>query len=249
MLDRPATALHEQVRSVLTHEIESGLYDDKGRLPTETELCERFSVSRITVRRAVGELESDGLVQRKQGQGTFIRLRRAVTTELALGGFADNIVAGDGVSDRVILLAEKEKASAEVSSALGIGYGAPVFHLIRLLRLDGLPLTRDECYYSLDRFPNFDQLVNDKTSTYQVLRTNYGVEIARVKREICVTYASAASSEALHRPENDPLLLINKVVTDVDGRIVHISRLECVPARVTMSIVSTSEIQPAAVGN
>ena len=73
---RPAPPKHEQVRNVLIHAIEAGEFPD-GRLPTEPQLCERFDVSRITVRRAVSDLEAMGIVQRQQGRGTFVTERRS----------------------------------------------------------------------------------------------------------------------------------------------------------------------------
>lgn len=241
MLERPPIPLHEQVRNILTHEIESGVYAESGRLPVETELGERFGVSRITIRRAVGELEAEGLVQRKQGKGTFVRPRRTTTATLSLGGFSDQFLVGKIQPERVILLAETLPADADVAERLGIAAGADVFHLVRLLCTEGLPLALDDCHYALERFPGFDAMIDDSTSTYHVLRSSFGVRFKTVRREISVTYASEATAVALHRPENDPLVLIDKTVLDEAGVVVHTSRLECVPARMNLSIITTAE--------
>ena len=64
--------LYAQIVDQLNHDIEDGLYSPSGRLPTEGELSKQYNVSRITIRRAVDELVSKGLVEKKQGKGTFL---------------------------------------------------------------------------------------------------------------------------------------------------------------------------------
>lgn len=62
-----------RVKARLADEIQQGKYPVGSRLPTEREMCELFGVSRITVRQALAELENDGLIERVQGRGTFVR--------------------------------------------------------------------------------------------------------------------------------------------------------------------------------
>lgn len=235
---QPAIPLHEQLRNILTHEIESGLYEQSRRLPSETELGKRFSVSRITVRRAVSELEAAGLVQRRQGQGTFVSGPRTATAILSLGGFSDQFIA-QGESRRIVT-AERITADAAIADSLGITEGAAVFHLVRVLSADGQPLAVDDCHYSLDRYPGLDSHITESTSTYRVLREEYGVRFAEVTRTIGASYASEDRAFLLDRPVNDPLTLIDKLVTDENGAVIHTSRLESVPARLRLRVVTTA---------
>src|SRR4030095_8120804 len=66
------TALHRQVFLVLRDEIRRGVLVPGRALPKEEALCERFGVSRITVRRALADLAALGVVQRRQGIGNFV---------------------------------------------------------------------------------------------------------------------------------------------------------------------------------
>ncbi|WP_043117349.1 GntR family transcriptional regulator, partial [Pseudacidovorax intermedius] len=68
----PGTSLHRQLFMVLRDEIVRGEYAS-GLLPKEEALCERFGVSRITVRRALADLAAQQLVERRHGRGTFVR--------------------------------------------------------------------------------------------------------------------------------------------------------------------------------
>ncbi|WP_313362645.1 GntR family transcriptional regulator [Microbacterium sp.] len=235
-----STPLHEQVRSLLMREIDVGTYAEGERLPSEPELCERFGVSRITVRRAVADLEGLGIVRRQQGRGTFVAPRREVIGAMTLGGFADTVVA-DGVKSRRIMRAETTPADEKRARRLGVPVGDPVFRLVRVFALDGIPLSIDDSRYSLTRFPDFDRHIDHDTSTYQVLRDVYGVEFSEMYREIDVGFTTAQTAEWLARPEHDPLIVVRKRALDRAGEVVHTSRVKVVPSRMTLNMVVRSQ--------
>lgn len=237
-MDRAAPPLHEQVRNVLIHSIEAGEFPD-GRLPSEARLCERFGVSRITVRRAVSDLEAMGVVERQQGRGTFVVQRRSSLGTMSVQGFSDQLTGGSTPTRRIVGR-DVAPADARTAEALGVTRGSPVLRLIRVFSIDGLPVGIDDSTYSLDRYPGFEQRIDDETSTYRVLREEYGARIARVERLIGIAYTDAQTAEWLDRPENDPLVLIEKVATDEDGHAVHTSRVLSVPSRMTLRTVATA---------
>jgi len=68
----PGSPLHHQLFLVLRDGIKSGRYDFGKTLPSEGELTRLFGVSRITVRTAMATLEREGLIERRQGIGTFV---------------------------------------------------------------------------------------------------------------------------------------------------------------------------------
>ena len=65
--------LHRQLFLVLRDEIARGAISVGDPLPTEQTLCEQFGVSRITVRRALGDLADQGYIERRHGVGSFVR--------------------------------------------------------------------------------------------------------------------------------------------------------------------------------
>lgn len=71
-----ATALYRQIALRLRDEIAAGLYEPSGRLPAESEIGSRFAVSRVTVRLALDLLETEGLIVRHKGKGTFTADKR-----------------------------------------------------------------------------------------------------------------------------------------------------------------------------
>ena len=67
-----STPLFQQLANTLRTAIETGEYPAGSRLPTENELCQKYSVSRVTVRKALDELSHSEFLVRKPGKGTFV---------------------------------------------------------------------------------------------------------------------------------------------------------------------------------
>ncbi len=70
---RTELPLHRAIYEQLLQEIEDGRWKLGDRLPSEAVLCERFSASRITVAKAIGQLQREGRVRRRAGSGTFVQ--------------------------------------------------------------------------------------------------------------------------------------------------------------------------------
>ena len=80
--------LYSQLVSIIRRNIAAGTLAAGDVLPSESELCRTFDISRSTVRQAIGALETDGLVVRKQGRGTFVaepKVRRRAELMNAVG--------------------------------------------------------------------------------------------------------------------------------------------------------------------
>ena len=108
--------LYQQIYDEIKDAIEKGVYAPKERIPSELELAEQYDVSRITVRRAVEELCSDGYLVKQQGRGTFVstphinRQFHASTLQTFTALCAGNgMKAGAHVIDRQIVPARQNE--------------------------------------------------------------------------------------------------------------------------------------------
>lgn len=72
-----AMLLHQKLRSILARKIFDGQYEEGALLPTERELAETYKVSRVTVRGTLARMEAEGVILRRQGHGTRVRLRNS----------------------------------------------------------------------------------------------------------------------------------------------------------------------------
>lgn len=140
----------QQVIDILMSRIRSGEYDREGRLPSESKLADEFGVSRTTVRTALTKMESDGLINRRQGEGTFINKRvMDVTANLGQSWDFKCMIEDSGREPRVEKISITRRAAVEDEEvALELNPGEEVLELIRLYYADGVPVI-----YSRNMFP------------------------------------------------------------------------------------------------
>jgi DNA-binding GntR family transcriptional regulator len=199
--------LYEQVRRKLLSEIDAGRLPEGSFLPPELELCATLGVSRITLRRAVGELCAEGLLIRQQGRGTLVAPRKMQHT-ISLSGFAD-VVAGQGhkAGHRVL---EREDSK--------------LVRFVRLLEVDDRPMTLETLFVDGERFADALDPVEAGQSFFASLRKGYTVEPAGADRLINVGFARASEAEALGVSTTEPVYRIEKLVLDGKGTPLALSQ-------------------------
>lgn len=233
-----AVALHEQIRIILGGEIEAGTYKE-GRLPSEADLAARFGVSRISLRRALSSLETQGLVSRVQGRGTFVHTPPLASATMSMGSYTDQVLVGGLPTSEImreIKFAGVVPAHGAVARFMQVPEADDVIRLTRVFSLRGTPLSVDDAYYPVERYPGFLAKVTHETSTYALLTEEYGVEFGSTDRFFDVAFIDSTTAQWLDRPERDPVLKISKVAYDTDGKVVHISRLLTVPTRLEVGV-------------
>src|SRR5712671_2830100 len=142
--------LYSRVETLLASEIADGDLRVGDQLPTEDSLITRFEVSRITVRRAIQNLVSRGLVEIRRGKGTFVAAPK-ITQELAeLSGFVEDMHALGRKPTARVLGKEIVTADATVASQLALTIGQRVVRIRRVRLADGIPLSFDETYLPLE---------------------------------------------------------------------------------------------------
>ena len=67
-----AEPLYRQLMARIRDDVSSGVYPAESQIPSEQEMCARYGVSRVTVRRAISELTDEGILRKQQGKGTFV---------------------------------------------------------------------------------------------------------------------------------------------------------------------------------
>lgn len=134
MLDNSnAVPLYEQIKLVIKDNIINGVYSPGDQLPNEKQLCEKYNVSRITVRRALKELSNEGLIEVLQGKGTFVSKEKLDIKILDLGGYTDSLKSQHHNAKIQIIEKQIIKTNKEVAKALNIKEGDEVLKLKRLV--------------------------------------------------------------------------------------------------------------------
>lgn len=142
MLVTRSKSIVEQVNEILRERIHDATYQPGARLPSESELAEEFGVSRATVRTVLAKLSVEGLILRRQGDGTYVNERiQEVNTHL--GGLWDfsRLIETSGFATSIQALSvEVTKASEEEADALAVKRNEKLLSLKRLFLADKTPV-------------------------------------------------------------------------------------------------------------
>lgn len=225
--------LYEQVRRKILSEIEAGHLAEGGFLPPEPELCATYGVSRVTLRRAIGDLCDDGRLVRQQGRGTLVAPRK-MQQVVSLSGFAD-LMEGLGRRAGHRILGRDDRPAAGPVARLEAE--RPV-RFDRLLEVDGRPMTLEALWFDAARFPDAVGPVDAGESFFAALRRFHGVVPAGSERLIDVGFAGIAEAQVLDISTTQPVYRIEKTVLDGEGRPLALSRLVTPCHLVTLSLRS-----------
>jgi len=181
-----SAAPYARVKQHLKDGLAAGRWAPGALMPSEAELVARFGVSRMTVNRALRELQAEGLVTRSQGVGTFAAPLHRVSSTLKLRDIHEEIGSRGHHHEAEVHVQRAEKAGAALAAQLGIASGSRVFHTLIVHHENGVPLQCEDRYVNPTCAP--DYLAQDFTRTtpthhlFEVTalwRAQYSIESAR----------------------------------------------------------------------
>lgn len=220
-----------EVRNALLEDINSGRITDGQKIASEQELCERFKVSRITIRKAVEGLAREGLLEKQPGRGTYARISGMEPSLMSLGGFQTASRFRTGPRRKIL---EKwfGELSADDSALLGLEPASPAAFLRRLLCDGDVPLAIDATVYPESILHDFLNGVDETTSTFEHMRHEYGRNPSGSHGTLLIGFATAEEADLLQIPMNEPVIRLEKIIGDQDGTPIAVSRLAANPIRV-----------------
>jgi GntR family histidine utilization transcriptional repressor len=150
-------APYARVKQHLKQGLASGRWPPGSLMPSEAELVAAFNVSRMTVNRALRELQAEGLVHRTQGVGTFAAQLHKVSSQLTINDLHDEIVARGHEHHAVVHQQHALPAPAPLAAQLGVASGATVFHTLIVHFENGAPLQCEDRYVNPACAPGYLQ--------------------------------------------------------------------------------------------
>lgn len=215
-----ATPRHERVSSWIRDQIETGALLENDQLPSENQLGKRFGVSRITVRRALQTLESEGLIFRRQGLGSFVADNRLHHGLEHLSDFVEDMEAAGLKPESIVLESGTEPAGSRVAAALNIEEGTTVFRIDRLRKGNGETLAYDRTWMPMFYAHLLQQKNLESTTIYHVLEEEHGICVCKGRFRIEAINAPNDVAQHLDVPWGRALLLIERTtLSDADQRI------------------------------
>jgi GntR family transcriptional regulator len=217
--------LYSRVETVLGSEIADGLLQAGDQLPTEDSLIARFEVSRITVRRAIQNLVSRGLVEIRRGVGTFVAAPR-ITHELTeLSGFVEDMHALGRKPTARVIATEVVAADATVAGHLRLTKGQRVVKIRRVRLADRIPLSFDETYLPLEIGKKIITNNLKIEPIFSLLERKYDIPLIEAEYQLEAVAAEGEVASALRVKEGSPIFRIERTSFTAGNRPVDYEKL------------------------
>ncbi|WP_422073495.1 phosphonate metabolism transcriptional regulator PhnF [Tranquillimonas rosea] len=230
------TAVWTTIAQTLTAEIAGGQYRPGDRLPTEADLARRFGVNRHTVRRALSELQGQGLTHARRGAGVFVSAR---PTEYPLGRrvrFHQTLRAAGQMPDKRILRRETRRPNAGEQQLLDLADGDEVHVYEGLSSADGVPIALFRSVFPAGRLPGLLDRLDATGSVTEALAAEGIADYTRASTRVTAKLATATQAGLLRISPGDPVLRTDSVNVDPEGRPIEIGRTWFAADRVSLTV-------------
>lgn len=207
----------------IRHKITSGEYAQGDRLPTTSELCEQYGVSKITVKRAMDELASGGYVARRRGSGTFVK---GIESSSVLMGERSPLHASNGlVPDTEMIGTEVLRVvhnflvvqpPSDIAKLLDMEVDEFAYYICRTRMVNGAPDRVEHTYMPLKVVPGLRER-DAESSLYRYVRDQLGLKIGSAHRAIGAVHPTADEAVWLGVDAQTPLISVRQVGYLDDG--------------------------------
>ena len=213
---------YAQLANILRHSMAAGILRPGDQLPSESQLCDHYNVSPMTVRRAINTLVEQGVVSAEQGRGTFVKpiaMGEAVFQLREL----QNIFSDTEHTKVNVLETRVVKADERVARKLAIGIGHRTIYFRRILLRDGLPALYHREYLVYD--PN-RPIVEAELEVTALQRLFNGTGETLLKRGDISLEATLLTDEEAHFVLNISSMILMK--SRLVGVGLSVSLISCV---------------------
>ncbi len=211
-------AYYVQLKEVLEAKIESDEWEPGDKLPSESELCDAFEVSRTVVRQALQEMEYEGLIYRRKGKGSFVAEPKiAESLAQKLTGFYQDMVARGKKPVTKVLEFKEQSAGPKISNFLGLDKDDNVYKITRLRFIDSEPIVLVTTYLPKSLCPKLGEADLANKSLYAYLEDQCGIVLSHGRRTIEAVAATEEEASLLDVETGSPLIMLDSVSFLEDG--------------------------------
>ncbi len=218
---RRRVPLWREIAASLREAVLDGTWQEGERLPSETQLGERYGANRHTVRRAVAWLVDSGLVTVRQGHGTFVAKQIVEYPVGARTRFGENFKQYVGKPHGVLLDSKTVSADRAVANALELPTGARCLCMTALRCSDGKPLGLTDHWFDAEDFagmPDLFEKFGSITACFQALGIS---DFHRRETRVSARLPKTREADLLQMPRTRPLIVTSAINIDPAGRVIE----------------------------
>lgn len=150
-----ALPAYERVKAFIKAQVNLGVWRPGAPVPSEAALQQQFSISRMTVNRALRELVVEGVVTRTQGSGTVVAQLHRISSTLALRDIHDEVLARGHTHSTRLQHLGAVRASTALADVFRLRRGARLFHSVLVHCEDGLPIQYEDRHVNPAAAPDY----------------------------------------------------------------------------------------------
>ncbi|MUV37210.1 Histidine utilization repressor [Lentibacillus sp. JNUCC-1] len=228
--------LYEQIKLHIKDMIETEMIEKGAKLPSEKELCDRFNASRITVRRALKELENEDVIEVVHGKGTFVKGHKRPIHILDLQGFTEGLSAMENQFTKKVISKEIIEADKYLMEKFDRKKPFELVKLVRIIKDEHDVFSVDFAYLPCDVYPDILPKIKDDVSTFDIIHQDYGIEFQNAKKKIEASLPTTDISKLFDISSIDPVIRVDKLIEDTNNKPVHFSNYYLLGSRVSLHI-------------
>ena len=222
MTARPRTLPYATVKAALRERIAQGGWQPGVRLPSERELVQTFGCARMTVHRALRELEEEGLIERRQGSGSYVAELHPISNLLQVRDIDAEIRERGHAHTTTVVRAGREKADARTAAAMRLQPGAALFHVTLVHRENGVPIQLEDRHVDPALAP--DLLERDLAQVTPSAVLFEHAPLTEAEQVVEAVLASAAQARLLEVAAGSALLMVSRRTVS-QGAVASVARL------------------------
>jgi len=217
--------LYCQLKNLILEKIESGEFKENSKIPSEQEFCEKYGISRPTVRQAINELTASGHLYKLKGKGTFVSTRKTHINVKDYTGFTDSILDSKNPAEKnyvsiEVVTSEQHKKLSEV---FGLKPDIPAeFAAITYINNHGVEvISLNTSYIPLYHFPDICEDIKQKKPSHDILRGKYPLIPSTSKSVLEAIYTDQQDSAYLKVQPGQPLIKVSNILYAKNGQPVE----------------------------
>lgn len=205
--------LYVQLMDILIDKIENYM-EENDQLDSEREICEKYSVSRTTVRQALDELEKDKYIYKVQGKGNFIASRRMEQELIKVYSFTEEMKKLGKKPKSKLLNFEITEANEKILRKLNIKSDELVYKVSRIRIADDIPMIYEVTYLPYNKFIGMTKEMLEENPMYEVFKNEFKVHISSAEEVLESVLINKLESIYLDINEEEPGLKIERTTYD-----------------------------------
>ena len=218
MFSRNGIPLYIQLKEKLLKDIKKN-YKPGDIIPTEAKLEKEYEVSRITVRKAIEQLENDNIIEKKQGKGTFVKEQKILYDANSIGSLTQRLSKQNHQLTTKSIEYEIIEGEHYVKDLLKCD---TLLCIKRFRVLNDVPFALMLNYLDIQKVPNLEKNFNNE-SLYSFLKNEYEIEFYNAEETVEAKDASREESLKLGIKEESSLLSLHRLSFDKDNNPVEYS--------------------------